>query len=491
MQRRQFIKNIAVISAVSRIPKSYAAIQDTPAISITGEEIILNRSDILELIFSFEGNILTEENYGYDRARMIWNGVWDKRPALIAFCESIFDIQKAINFSRDQNLLVAVRGGGHSISGKSTCDGGIIIDLSRMRKSSVDLQRKTATVQPGCTLFDLDSKTLPYGYVVPAGVVSHTGIAGLTLGGGIGSLMRMYGLTIDNLRSVEIITADGVIRKASANENPDLFWGVRGGGGNFGIVTSFEFNLRPLKNGEVIVGVRLYDLKYANEIWDFYYDYTEDMSSEVMLNAGMWNVTKNEGYFFLGAMFLGNENRADQALKTIRSFGKPVSDSLIKKKFIDHQQIGDKRNAHYRKYYIKGRQIDEYNPKMTQALMERWGYEEGRFDTMRVVRFGGAISEVGETETAWAGRNAKWDIEVGGHWTDPNKTEEYTQWGRDYWKGLTPYCAERIYINELMDENQKFVATSYGKNYKRLVELKNKYDPKNLFQLNGNVKPTV
>ena len=276
MKRREFIRNIAVISTVSHIPKSYAAIQDMPAISITGEEIILNRSDILELIFSFEGSILTEENYGYDQARMIWNGVWDKHPALIAFCESISDIQKAINFSRDQNLLVAVRGGGHSISGKSTCDGGIIIDLSRMRKSSIDLQRKTATVQPGCTLFDLDSKTLPYGYVVPAGVVSHTGIAGLTLGGGIGSLMRMYGLTIDSLRSVEIITADGVIRKASANENPDLFWGVRGGGGNFGIVTSFEYDLKPLKNGEVIVGVNLFDLKYAKEIWDFYYDYSED-----------------------------------------------------------------------------------------------------------------------------------------------------------------------------------------------------------------------
>jgi hypothetical protein len=355
----------------------------------------------------------------------------------------------------------------------------------------MDLQRKTATVQPGCVLGDLDSKTLPYGYVVPAGVVSHTGVAGLTLGGGIGSLMRMYGLTIDNLRSVEIITADGVIRKASATENPDLFWGIRGGGGNFGIVTSFEYILRPLKNGEVIVGTRLYDLKYAKEIWDFYYDYSEDMSSEIMLNAGMWNASKDEGYFFLGAMFLGNENRAEQALKTIRGFGKPVSDSLTKKKFIDHQQIADKRNAHYRKYYIKGRHIDEYDPRMTQALMERWGYEKGRFDTMRVVRFGGAISEVGESETAWVGRNAKWDIEVGGHWTDPNKTEEYIQWGRDYWKDLTPYCAERIYINELMDENQKFVATSYGKNYKRLVELKNKFDPKNLFQLNGNVKPTV
>ena len=334
-------------------------------------------------------------------------------------------------------------------------------------------------------------QTLPHGYVVPAGVVSHTGVAGLTLGGGIGSLMRMYGLTIDNLISVDIITADGVMRKASKDENPDLFWGIRGGGGNFGIVTSFEYNLRPLPNGKVIVGVNLYDLKYAKEIWDFYYDYSEDLSSDIMLNAGMWNVTQGEGYFFLGTLFLGDENKADKALKTIRNFGKPLSDDVSKKDFIEHQQVADKRNAHYRNYYVKGRHIDEYNPKLTENLMDGWMGEEGRFDTMRVVRFGGAISEVAEHETAWVGRNAKWDIEVGGHWSDREKNEEYTKWGRDYWNNLTPYCAERIYINELMDEDQDFVATSYGQNYGRLVEIKNKYDPKNLFRLNGNIKPSI
>jgi hypothetical protein len=188
---------------------------------------------------------------------------------------------------------------------------------------------------------------------------------------------------------------------------------------------------------------------------------------------------------------MGDQSKAESALKTIRNFGKPVVDELTYKNFIHHQQVADKRNAHYRKYYIKGRQIDEYNPKMTEALMDRWGYKKDRFDTMRVVRFGGKISEVAEEDTAWTGRNAKWDIEVGGHWTNDLKTEEFTQWGRDYWKALTPYTAERIYINELMDEDQEFVATSYGQNYGRLVELKNKYDPKNLFRLNGNIKPTV
>ena len=188
---------------------------------------------------------------------------------------------------------------------------------------------------------------------------------------------------------------------------------------------------------------------------------------------------------------MGDQSKADEALKTIQNFGKPVVDELHYKDFIYHQQVADIRNAHYRKYYIKGRQIDEYNPKMTEELMDRWGYKKDRFDTMRVVRFGGKISEVAEEDTAWSGRNAKWDIEVGGHWTNDDKTEEFTQWGRDYWKGLTPYTAERIYINELMDEDQEFVATSYGQNYGRLVELKNKYDPKNLFSLNGNIKPTV
>jgi FAD/FMN-containing dehydrogenase len=491
MKRREFIKHAGIISLASYMPISNATIQDIVALSLDGDEIILDRVDTLDFMSNFQGSVITKGHYDYDTARLVWNGVWDKHPALIAYCESASDIQKAVNFSREQNLLTAVRGGGHSISGKSTCDGGIIIDLSRMRKTSVDLQRRIVTVEPGCTLYDMDSKTLPYGYVVPAGVVSHTGVAGLTLGGGIGSLMRMFGLTVDNLRSVDIITADGVMRKASADENPDLFWGIRGGGGNFGVVTSFEYNLRPLPNGEIIVGVNLYDLKYAKEIWDFYYDYSEDLSSDIMLNAGMWNVTQGEGYFFLGALFLGDENKADKALETIRNFGKPLRDDVSKKDFIEHQQVADKRNAHNRNYYIKGRHIDEYNPKLTENLMDGWMGQEGRFDTMRVVRFGGAIADVAEHETAWVGRNAKWDIEVGGHWSDREKNEAYTKWGRDYWKALTPYCAERIYINELMDEDQKFVATSYGQNYGRLVQIKNKYDPRNLFRLNGNIKPSI
>ena len=492
MKRRDFIKNSAILTASTYLPIAKTEIHDQQAISLTGDEIVLSKVDILDFMSSFQGSVIAEGHYNYEKARLVWNGVWNKKPALIVYCESVEDIQKAINFSREQNLLTAVRSGGHSISGKSTCDGGIIIDLSRMRKTNVDLQRKIATVEAGCTLYDLDSKTLPHGYVVPAGVVSHTGVAGLTLGGGIGSLMRMYGLTVDNLISVDIVTADGILRKASLDENPDLFWGIRGGGGNFGIVTSFSYNLRPLPNGEIIVGVNLYDMKYAKEIWDFYYDYSEGMSSNIMLNAGMWNDDKTgQGYFFLGTLFIGDDNKASKALETITNFGKPISDEVNKKKFSEHQQVADKRNAHYRKYYIKGRQIDEYNPKLTEELMERWSYQEGRFDTMRVVRFGGAISEVAESDTPWAGRNAKWDIEVGGHWTNDAKTEEYTQWGRDYWKALSPHCAERIYINELMDEDQAFVATSYGQNYGRLVEVKNKYDPKNLFSLNGNIKPSV
>ena len=325
MKRRDFIKNTAILTAASYIPVAKSAIHDQPAISLSGDEIVLNKIDILDFMSSFQGTVISEGHYDYEKARLVWNGVWDKKPALIAYCESVADIQKAINFSREQNLLTAVRGGGHSISGKSTCDGGIIIDLSRMRKTNVDLQRKIVTVEAGCTLYDMDSKTLPHGYVVPAGVVSHTGVAGLTLGGGIGSLMRMYGLTVDNLVSVDIITADGVLRKASLDENPDLFWGVRGGGGNFGIVTSFTYNLRPLPNGEVIVGVNIYDMKYAKELWDFYYDYSQDMASNVMLNAGMWNNDQTgQGYFFLGAMFIGDENKADKALKTIKNFGKPM-----------------------------------------------------------------------------------------------------------------------------------------------------------------------
>ena len=493
MQRREFIKSAVIVGTSAYMPLARSSIQDTAAVSITGEEIILLRSEILELMDVLEGNILTEGDYWYDKARLVWNGVWDKYPALIAECSSTLDVVHALNFAREHDLLVAVRGGGHSISGKSTCDGGIIIDLSRMRRVSIDLERKIATVEGGCHLHDLDSKSLPHGLVCPAGVVSHTGIAGLTLGGGIGWLMRSYGLTIDNLLAVDIVTPDGQLRRASLDENPDLFWGIRGGGGNFGIVTSFQFKLSPLGiNGNVIAGVRLYELKYAKDLWDFYYDYTESsMPKTIAINAGMWNTPEGAGFFFLSTCYTGDVSKADRLLEPIRSFGKPMSDNIGNTRFLDLQQGADKRNSHYRKYYIKGRHIDDYDPKMNEALLERWRHQEGRFDTMRVVRFGGAISEVGETETAWPGRDAKWDIEVGGHWTDPSLNEKYAKWGRDYWKALTPYCAERIYVNELMDENQAFVKTTYGQNYKRLVDLKNKYDPKNLLSLNANVKPRV
>jgi hypothetical protein len=494
MKRREFIKNTVIVGASAYMPLARSSIQDTAAISITGEEITLQRSEILELMDELEGNILTAGDYWYNKNRLVWNGVWDKYPALIAECSSKLDVINALNFAREHNLLVAVRGGGHSISGKSTCDGGIIIDLSRMRRVSIDLERKIATVEGGAHLHDLDSKSLPHGLVCPAGVVSHTGIAGLTLGGGVGWLMRSHGLTIDNLLAVDIVTPDGQLRRASLDENPDLFWGIRGGGGNFGIVISFQFKLSPLGiKGNVIAGARLYDIKYAKELWDFYYDYTEStMPRNIAINAGMWNTPDGkEGFFFLSTCYTGDVSKADRLLEPIRSFGKPISDNIGTTNFLDLQQALDKRNAHYRKYYIKGRHIDDYDPKMNEALLERWRPQKGRFDTMRVVRFGGAISEVGETETAWSGRNAKWDIEVGGHWADPNLNEKYTQWGRDYWKALTPYCAERIYVNELMDEDQAFVKTSYGQNYKRLEDLKNKYDPKNLLSLNANIKPTV
>ena len=246
MQRREFIKSAVIVGTSAYMPLARSSIQDTAAISITGEAIVLTRSELLELMDVLEGNILTEGDYWYDKARLVWNGVWDKYPALIAECSSTLDVVHALNFAREHDLLVAVRGGGHSISGKSTCDGGIIIDLSRMRRVSIDLERKIAPVVGGCHLHDLDSKSLPHGLVCPAGVVSHTGIAGLTLGGGIGWLMRSYGLTIDNLLAVDIVTPDGQLRRASLDENPDLFWGIRGGGGNFGIVTSFQFKLSPL-----------------------------------------------------------------------------------------------------------------------------------------------------------------------------------------------------------------------------------------------------
>ncbi|MDG2241866.1 MAG: FAD-binding oxidoreductase [Rhodospirillaceae bacterium] len=491
MKRRDFLSSALGAAALSSIPHKEAFAADLAAVTRTGGETTLTRAEIKEFADSLTFALLRPGSPRYDSARKIWNGIWDsKRPALIAQCADTDDVINAVNFARTHDLLVAVRGGGHSISGMSICDGGLVIDLSPMRTVLLDLPTKTVRVGPGALLGDLDRETQAHGLIVPAGVVSHTGVAGLTLGGGIGSLMRKWGLTIDNLLSVDIVTADGQLRHASNDENLDLFWGVRGGGGNFGVVTSFEYQAHSF-GPTSITGGCVYPMDQARDALEFSFEYSLDAPDDVNVVSGMTMTEDGEGAVFVGVTHAGDQRQAERDIQPLLDFGKPSLKAVQPINFVDQQSAADGRNAHGRRYYIKGRHINDFDPTLLDVLVERWGPAPDRFTTMRFVRFGGAVGRVDSDATAWPHRHANWGIEVGGHWTNPNLSEEYVQWGRDYWDALEPYTAKDFYVNELMDEEQDQVSESYGKNYRRLVELKNKYDPTNLFRLNANIEPTI
>jgi FAD/FMN-containing dehydrogenase len=414
----------------------------------------------------------------------------DKLPALIAQCIDSDDVITAVNFARTHDLLVTVRGGGHGISGKAVENDTLLIDLSKMSNLSADPTTMTAVGEPGVLLRELDRGTQAHGMVVPAGVVSHTGISGLTLGGGIGINMRKMGLTIDNLLSVQIVTADGKLRTASDTENTDLFWAVRGGGGNFGIVTSYTYRMHKL-DSQILSGVVVYAMDDAKDMYDRYFDYSLEAPRELNMSAAMSMSPTGTPFLMAGFQYMGSPKEGEKVLKSYRTLGNPVADLIKPKSFLRQQTLLDAGNPHGTNYYIRGRTMDEYDSDLIDVMMDRWNHSPGRHNTMRLIRFGGAVDDVAPDATAWPHRGAKWDLELGGSWVDPSLSAKNIKWGKDYWDALAPYVSDRFYINEMMDETQEEVAVSYGDNYPRLVQIKNKYDPKNFFRSNGNIKPTV
>jgi FAD/FMN-containing dehydrogenase len=493
MKRRDFVKNTLGAISASYIPFSRAS--DIPSevacMSRTGKMMGLKRADVADLAKSLQRKLLLKSTPHYHQERMLWNGLADhKLPALIAQCIDSDDVINAVNFARTHDLLVTVRGGGHGISGKAVENDTLLIDLSKMSNLSADPTTMTAIGEPGVLLQELDRGTQAHGMVVPAGVVSHTGISGLTLGGGIGINMRKMGLTIDNLLSVQIVTADGKLRTASDTENTDLFWAVRGGGGNFGIVTSYTYRMHKL-DPQILSGVVVYAMDDAKDMYNRYFDYSLEAPRELNMSAAMSMSSTGTPFLMAGFQYMGSPKEGEKVLKPYRKLGNPVADLIKPKSFLRQQTLLDAGNPHGTNYYIRGRTMDEYDPDLIDVMMEKWRHSPGRHNTMRLIRFGGAVDDVAPDATAWPHRGAKWDLELGGSWVDPALTAKNIKWGKDYWDALAPYVSNRFYINEMMDETQEEVAVSYGHNYPRLVQIKNKYDPKNFFQSNGNIKPTV
>lgn len=491
MKRRNFMASALGAAAAAYLPRGWSTAfpHEISVVTRGGGTTTLKHSEIKEFAHSLKRALLHSGSPWYDSARKVWNGLFDdRRPALIASCIDIEDVVHAVNFARTHDLLVAVRGGGHSISGMSVCDGGLIIDLSSMNAVRVDPDARTVHVEGGALLSDLDYATQPFGLATPSGVVSHTGIGGLTLGGGIGRLARSHGLTIDSLLSVEIVTADGKLLTASAQQNQDLFWAVRGGGGNFGVATAFEYRLLPI-GPDVLVGGQIHGPDTLGDMLKYFFEASADAPRELNFGTGMTIAEDGSQLGFFGMTYSGDLAKGKRLMEPLLKRGKPLSQSIAARNYIAAQTGGDAHNEHGRVYFIRGRHVNDYDPALIDTIVERWNHDPRRFNTMRIIRFGGAISDVPADATAWPHRDAMWDLEVGASWADHQDSEEFLEWGRDYWRALDPYIADTFYVNELMDEGQEHVTRNYGHNLARLQAIKHRYDPRNLFQLNANVKP--
>ncbi len=497
MKRRTFFQSslaaVAVASPIGRVlaagGQAAASIPDIQAVSRTGGEVALTKAEVKEFGQSLYGQLLMPGNDGYDQARIIWNGMFDQRPGLIARCSGVSDVMNAVDFSRTHDLLVAVRGGGHSLSGKSSCNGGIMIDLSPMQGVRVDPKARTARVQAGVLINKLDQDAQRFGLVTTTGMTSHTGLAGLTLGGGFGRLGRVFGMTCDNLLSADIVTADGQYRHLSSDENPDLFWGIRGGGGNFGIVTSFEYQLHPF-GPEFLAGGLLYPMSQMKDVLNFYSEFSLTAPPELSVGVVTGFPPGGKGRLVVGVTYVGDEAEGARVIQPLREFGKPARDSIGIKNYVDVQRANDRNLPFGKNYYMKSGFMTEVQPGLIDFMDGGFEPNPTRSYTAILGRMGGAISQVGESDTAFAHRDAEYNLSTGCSWKDRDHSDENAAYMRNLWKQIRPFT-KGFYVNMELEESTDRVRQTYRGNYDRLLALKNEYDPTNLFHRNANIEPSV
>jgi hypothetical protein len=435
----------------------------------------------------FCGQVLLPEDTGYDSARRIWNASIDKHPGLIARCSEAADVVRAVKFSRANNLLVAVKSGGHNVAGRALCDDGIVIDLSATNRVSVDAELRAVRVQAGALLGDVDRETNPHGLVVPTGVVSKTGIAGLTLGGGTGWLARKYGLTCDNVVSCEVVTAEGDLVTANNEINADLFWGLRGGGGNFGIVTSFLYRAHPVST--VLGGVIAYTRDQAAALLRYYRDFMPAAPDELTAYAGLISMPDGTPAVGVMACYCGDLTEGERVLKPLRAFGSPVFDAIQPMPFPTMQKLVDEMSPDSTHNYWRSTFIRDFSDEVIDLIIEHGNRMESRLSRIVIQFFGGAAGRVAPADTAFAQRQAEYNVGIETQWTDAAESEKHIGWTRTLSDALRPYSSNGYLLNFIGDEEPDTIRAAFGSNYARLVELKTKYDPTNFFSLNQNVAP--
>ncbi len=451
---------------------------------------------IEQLVSSVRGDIVQPGDATYDEVRRIHNAMIDKRPALIARCVDVADVIAAVAFAREQRLPLAIRGGGHNGPGLGTVDDGLVLDLSPMKGIRVDPANRTVRVQGGCTWGDVDHATHAFGLATPSGIISTTGVGGLTLGGGLGHLTRKFGLTIDNLLAVDMVLADGRVVTASADEHPDLFWAVRGGGGNFGVVTSFLFRLHPLST--VVGGPTLWELDQAANVMRWYREFITEAPED--LNGFFAFLTVPPAppfpeHLHLKKMcgvvwcYTGPEEHADQVFAPVRDVGPPALHGVHAMPYPMLQRAFDALYPPGLQWYWKADFVRELGDEAIARHLEHARELPTMHSTMHLYPINGAAHRVGQHETAWSYRDATWAEVIVGVSPDPTDTGRITSWARDYWAALHPYSAGGAYVNMMMDEGQDRVRAAYRDNYDRLVTIKSTYDPTNLFRVNQNIPP--
>lgn len=436
------------------------------------------------------GKLLKPGDAEYDPARTIYNRMIDKQPQLIVRCAGVADVLQSVDFARSNNLLVAVRGGGHNVTGNALCEGGLVIDLSQMKGIRVDPVNRVARAEPGLTWGEFDRETQAFGLATTGGIVSTTGIAGLTLGGGLGWLMRSYGLACDNLRSVDIVTANGQLLTASAKENQELFWAVRGGGGNFGIVTSLEYLLHPVD--QMLGGRLIHPFTRAREVLEFYREFRRTAPEELNLQAGLLTSPEGNPVVAYVLCYNGPREAGERAIEPLRAFGPPLLDEVRPMSYREVQTMYDEAFPAGLNNYWKSDFLTGLSDDAITTLINHFAAVPSPLDVIGFDHLGGAVSRVSNHETAFRHRHAEYNLAIFARWTNPADAEKNIQWARDLWSATQPFSTGGVYVNFLGEEGEDRVKAAYGPTtYNRLVGLKNRYDPTNFFQLNQNIKPSL
>lgn len=486
MRRREFCLSALAAGVATSLPAfSRNTSRRIDAVTGSGEQVSLERAAVKELAGSLAGDLLLPQDAGYDSARRVWNGMIDRHPALIVRCRNSGDVANAVTFAGERDLLVAVKGGGHSYPGKSSCDGGMMIDLSAMHAVDVSADARTARVDGGALLGHLDGATFPHGLATTTGIVSHTGCGGFTLGGGLGRTDRRHGLAVDNVLAATIVTADGRILRASDEENPDLYWAIRGGGGNFGVVTEFVYRLHPF-NPEVYGGTLFFGFDQARDLLRFWAEFNQTLPDEANVEP-IWFVGEDGmRMIIVEVVWCGSHDAGERVLAPLLDFGKRAGGELAPMDYSQFQTKDDAYLGHGKLNYLKSGFVVELGEDAIDAIVEN--YEGDVLPSGWFQHQGGAMNRIAPADTAFVHRDVEVNLGISSTWTDPAESEQRIAAIRRYYEALRPFM--KGYYTNLNEESEQKTWGNFGENYPRLVEIKKRYDPANLFRLNANIRPT-